>query len=138
MERLDFFRELEELADDVWRDVMRWPAVAQRTVGEQLVTSMDSAGANLVEGDARFSDRESLHFFSIARGSAREARYWLRRAGQREIMPRERADGYIGRLESIAKRLNALITTRRLNIRNVREHRSNYDSGVIEPNDPLI
>ncbi len=55
VEDLDFFKDLEELIDEIWEDVMTWPYFARDTVGKQLVEAADSSGANLVEGDGRYS-----------------------------------------------------------------------------------
>jgi four helix bundle protein len=79
MEALEFFQDLVLLSDEMWRQVSDWKPFCRDKIGIQLVRAMDSVGANLVEGDGRHSDKESLHFFSIARGSARETRYWLQR-----------------------------------------------------------
>jgi four helix bundle protein len=129
IEELEFFRELEELAEAVWRDVARWQNFEKNTIGTQLVRALDSVGANLVEGDGRHSDHESLHFFSIARGSAREARLWLHRAQLRGLMT---SDEHVSRLESVVRRLNALISTRRRNATRVRDAAIYYNA---VPND---
>ena len=126
IEDLDFFKDWEALADEVYKEVSQWTTFAKNTVGAQWVESTDSVGANLVEGDARYSDRESLHFFNIARGSARESRYWLTRAQKRELVTEYRGAELLGRLESARRRLNALITSRRERQQSVREERASY------------
>jgi hypothetical protein len=91
-------------------------------------------GANLVEGDARFSDKESLQFFRIARASAREARYSLYRAASRKYVSADSVNLHILGLESVLRRMNALITTRRQRMDSVRESRVEYTATV--PDDP--
>jgi four helix bundle protein len=86
---------------------------ARDTVGKQLVRATDSVGANLVEGDGRFSSADALHFFIIARLSAREARYWLKRAVGRRLIAEEEGEVQIEKLASATQLLNKLISFRR-------------------------
>jgi len=52
--------------------------VAGIKMGEQLVKSGTSIGANVEEADGAESKRDFIHKMSIARKEARETRYWLR------------------------------------------------------------
>ena len=52
--------------------------VAGVKVGDQLVKSGTSIGANVEEADGAESKRDFIHKMSIARKEARETRYWLR------------------------------------------------------------
>jgi len=52
--------------------------VAGAKVGDQLVKSGTSIGANVEEADGAESKRDFIHKMSIARKEARETRYWLR------------------------------------------------------------
>src|SRR5205085_964198 len=97
---LDFFKELEGLSDVLYLEIEKWRPFARTVVGGQLARAIDSVGANLVEGDARYSNKESLQFFSIARASGREARYWLRRAEKRSLISAAAAQSHISKLES--------------------------------------
>jgi four helix bundle protein len=113
MEELLVFQLYEEVADWVWAEVDRWPTTAVRTIGEQLIRAIDSVNANLVEGDGRFSTADSLRFFIIARGSAREARLWIRRAAKRNLVDTKAAEVQIEKLTSATRLLNVLIGYRR-------------------------
>ena len=135
IEQLDFFVDLERLCDEVWKFVERWPPFARDSMGLQLVRAIDSAGANMVEGDARFSDKESLHFFRIARGSAREAYFWLRRAKARNLLTEDTADDIIARFLSVCRRMNKLISTRRAKLDTVKEAAALYIAAP-EPDEP--
>jgi four helix bundle protein len=134
IETLEFFQDLEGLSDEIWGKVSDWKPFWRDTTGLQLVRAMDSIGANLVEGDGRHSDKESLHFFSIARGSAREARFWLNRCYKRNMMEPSVTESYLARLTSIMKRLNALITARRQNAYQIKENTSVYLSEESDSN----
>jgi four helix bundle protein len=113
IEQMELFRRFVTVADWVWETVSSWPVLAQDTVGKQLIRAADSVGANLVEGDGRYSDAEGVRFFVIARASAREARYWLERAIARRLIPRETADEQVAILISATQLLNRLIAARR-------------------------
>ena len=86
IERMEIFKRYVDISDEIWQLCTNWSAFAQRTVGEQLCRAIDSVGANLVEGDGRYSKADALRFFIIARGSAREALYWLTRAEARGLL----------------------------------------------------
>jgi len=68
-ENLEVYRLAERLADEVWRDVGKWGALARDTVGKQLIRAADSVGANLAEGVGRGTYRENRRFVRVARGS---------------------------------------------------------------------
>ena len=114
LESLDFFKELESLCDEIWAEVQDWAWFEKKTVGAQLVRAFDSVGANIVEGEGRWSGRDQLRHLHIAhRGSLQEARWWLIRAKNRGLFHRKKPEEYIAALESIHRRFNKLITYRR-------------------------
>ena len=117
----------------VWEAVARWDAFAKRTVGEQLVTSMDSVAANLVEGDGRGSDRDAARFFLFARASGREARHWLDVSAERTLLPNEAAHEMLQELTEAVKMINGLIAHRRKTF--VNEDRAPYDLDFESIND---
>ena len=47
------------------------------SIGDQLIRSATSIGANIVEGQASGSRREFIKYFEIALKSANETKYWL-------------------------------------------------------------
>jgi four helix bundle protein len=97
----------------VWRLVSRWSPLAMDTVGKQLVRAIDRVGASLVEGDGRDSQREAVHFFQIARGSARETRYWIQRATVRHLIPPAESDELLTTLTNATCQLQSVIRYRR-------------------------
>src|SRR5690242_7751353 len=92
IEELDVFLLFEQIADWSWEAVQSWKPFPRDTVGKQLVRAADSINANLVEGDGRYGTADAIHFFVIARGSARETRLWVRRAKKRSLVPTGEAD----------------------------------------------
>lgn len=131
IEELAVFEMYEGVADWAWVQVSKWPHLAKQTIGEQLVRSIDSVNANLVEGDGRYSTADSLRFFIIARGSAREARLWLRRAAKRGLVDAGEAAIQIEKLTSATRLLNQLITYHRGHkAPTVKESRALYSSST--------
>ncbi|HZH98402.1 MAG TPA: four helix bundle protein [Fimbriimonadaceae bacterium] len=137
IEELEVFRAFEEIATWCWSQIESWKPHHRDTVGRQLIRAIDSVGANLVEGDGRYSSADALHFFIVARGSAREARLWLERAKQRSLVSREHAEAIEDQLVRATKLLNLLINYRRSKVspvpKRVREtvgelRRTNTDS----------
>lgn len=133
VEHLEMFRRIERLVDAVWDEVHTWPRLAQDTVGKQLITSADSVGSNTVEGDGRFHHRDKLNFLYIARGSCKEAAYWIRRAAARRLLAEERAAMFAQEFEASRRWINSLISQRRTYMKQVREDGAAYDAG--DPDD---
>jgi four helix bundle protein len=113
IEELPFFKVYVELANWAWGVALRWPGLAQDTVGKQLIRAVDRIGATLVEGDGRHSDREAAHLFTLARGSARETRYWIMLGVERNLLPLEVGQAKIALLEDATRQLNGIIPYRR-------------------------
>jgi four helix bundle protein len=128
IEEMDFFRSYESIAKWARDSVEKWTPFRQDTVGKQLVRSLDSIGANLVEGDGRFSYKDGLSFLTIARASAREGKLWLERACDRKLLDPAIGAIKIHELVEATKALNGLITFRRNRNRTsqVREPRQTY------------
>ncbi|MDO7876131.1 four helix bundle protein [Hymenobacter sp. ASUV-10] len=113
MEELAVFARFEEVSDRMWEIVQGWRMLAQDTIGKQVIRSADSVGANLVEGDGRYSKADALHFFIIARGSARETTLWVKRAHKRKLITTVEATELLRLLTEGCQMLNNLITYRR-------------------------
>ena len=136
MEQIDFFLRFVGVADWAWKAVHGWSPLARDTIGKQLIRAADSVGANLVEGDGRYTDADGLHFFVIARASARETRYWIQRATERHLIKEEEADAQIAALTSAAQQLNRLITYRRGRKKlptQIKEENSEYTTEESDP-----
>lgn len=110
-EDLRVLRTAETVADDIWRQVTRWDSFARDVVGGQLARAADSIGANIAEAFGRFHYGEKLQFLYYARGSLFEAKYWLNRALERRLMPREQAQDYASQLTDLARQLNSFATS---------------------------
>lgn len=135
-EEMDLFLLFEEVADWAWDQVESWKPRHQDTIGRPLVRSADSVGANLVEGDGRYTDPDALHFFVVARASAREARLWIRRSAKRKLVASQDADRQVEKLTRATRLLNLLVGYRRRSVSSgrVREIKANY----LADTDPFV
>ncbi|MBI5706153.1 MAG: four helix bundle protein [Armatimonadetes bacterium] len=126
IENTDLYQKSCSLADRVWADVCSWEWLAKKTVGAQLVSSVDSIAANLVEGDGREMGKDALRFLIIARSSARETRHWIARAQARKLVEPNVADCWTRDLEEVLRMLRSLITCRMAKVDGVKEPHPTY------------
>ena len=131
IEGTDLLRRVDALADKTYRLVRQRGSFDRDTVGKQLVRATDSVGANLVGGDGRRSEADSIRFFRYSRSSAREARWWVRRVSMRGIEPKEPSLGLTSELTECVKMINGLIRYRAA--LTVNEQRSSYDGPFDDP-----
>jgi len=108
-ENLRVYQYSEELADAIWDVVVGWDAFSKNTVGQQLVRSIDSVGANVAEGEGRGSYQDNRRFIKIARGSLQETQHWLRRAYKRKLLSEEQVQQLKPLVERLSPTLNAYL-----------------------------
>lgn len=112
MEDTDLYKRACLLSDAVYEVVVEWPSLAQRTVGHQLVSSLDSVGANLIEGEGRGIGADAIRFFRIARGSCREMRHWIARAQARNLIDPVQAGMWLTEAMELVMMVQGLIRYR--------------------------
>jgi four helix bundle protein len=108
-EKLDIYRLAETLADQIWGIVGTWSALAQRTVGDQMIRSADGIGANIAEGSGRGTAADNRRFLRMARGSLNETRHWLRRAHKRRLLNVSDTEALTPIIAELTPKLNAYI-----------------------------
>lgn len=110
-ENLRVYRLAEEIADIAWEVVSKWDRFAQDTVGKQLMRTADSIAANIAEGTGRGSFADNRRFARMARGSLFELKHWLRRAYQRNLLPKSDGDVLHSLIQELTPRLSAYIAS---------------------------
>ena len=82
-----------------------------RIISDQLVRSITSIGANIVEAKSSSSKREFLNYFQIALKSSNESKYWL--AMLRELLSdhTEKINYFLKETEEISKILGVSVLT---------------------------
>ena len=108
---LEVYQRSLKLSNKIWDICTKWDYFSKKTIGDQLVRSVDSISANLAEGKGRFSIKENIHFCYYARGSVEEVKDWLRKIESRNLL----CDDEISQLKSeitiIGKQLNSYINS---------------------------
>jgi four helix bundle protein len=85
-EKLRVYQLAEQLADRIWKIVIKWEYFPKVTIGKQIVTAADGIGSNIAEGTGRGSLQDNRRFIKIARGSLYETKHWLRRSYRRKLL----------------------------------------------------
>jgi len=127
-EKLRVYRLSEQLADEIWDIVSEWRPFARSTVGQQVVRSADSIGANIAEGVGRGTYLDNRRFVRTARGSLNETKHWLRRAFRRKLLTTPQIGKLKSLLDNLAPQLNAYLNSIRPNpqVANVSRRTTNY------------
>ncbi len=89
--------------------------MAASVLGKQLVRAGTSVGANVEEAQAGESTADFLHKLRIARKEAREAKYFLIRIANAELIRPERLEGLIDEAAQLVRILTAIIRNTRSN-----------------------
>ncbi|MBI5866032.1 MAG: four helix bundle protein [Planctomycetes bacterium] len=114
--RVDIDARTFEFANRVLKVVAALPStVVGRTIGQQLARAGTAVGANVEEAQGGHSRREFARKMGIARGEAREARYWLRLVASQGLLSEERLSDIIGESDEILRILTAIVKKTRQN-----------------------
>ena len=106
-EKLRVYQLAEQLADKIWRIVIKWNYFAKITIGKQMVTAADGVGSNIAEGSGRGSLQDNRRFIKIARGSLYETKHWLRRSYKRQLLTKQEISELKPIIEELLPKLNA-------------------------------
>ena len=112
---MESWRELEvwqkaySLVLEVYQLTTRFPSVERFRLTDQLCRAAASVPANIVEGQARQTTKEYIHFLYNARGSLEETRYHLLLAKDLELLESNVYASLERKYETVSKMLNGLI-----------------------------
>lgn len=90
------------------QELSRNPGVA-RTIGNQLLRSGTSIGANVEESQASQSEADFVSKCSIACKEARETHYWLRLLSEVKIIPSDRLSDLIRESDELIAILTTIV-----------------------------
>jgi len=83
----------------------------KKVIGDQMIRSIDSVGANIAEGYGRYHYLDKIKFYYNARGSLFESKYWLDLMCERKIIDSGSYLGLMDLYQNIVKGLNGLIAS---------------------------
>lgn len=88
---------------------------ASRTLGNQLLRSGTSIGANVEESQSAASTADFVNKLTIALKEARETGYWLRLLSAADVLDKKRLSPLTQEANEIAKVLGAIIVAKKRN-----------------------
>jgi four helix bundle protein len=111
-ERQDLGERLLEYAAKIIRLVESLPpTIAGKRIGDQLLRSGTSSGANYEEAQAAESHNDFAHKLQIALKEMRESNYWLRLLARAGIVPTERLADLIDESNQLRAILSKSVAT---------------------------
>jgi four helix bundle protein len=109
--RLKVFWLADELVLAIYRSTRTFPVEERFGLQAQIRRAAVSVSTNIVEGCARRTLRDYLHFMWVAVASASEVRYLIDLARRLGIMDNAEADELAGRYGDLTRALQTLIGT---------------------------
>jgi four helix bundle protein len=91
------------------------PSVLGRRIGDQLLRSGTSVGANYEEAQAAESRTDFIHKVQIALKELRESNYWLRLLAKAEIFPQSKLSTLIEESNQLRAILSKAVATAKEN-----------------------
>lgn len=104
------YKTASELDKIIWEVVIRWPILAQKTIGDQWIRSVDSISANIAEGEGRYFKKDKMKFFYQARGSLYESIHWAEKAKERKLISDKEFKQVMALLARLPREINSLIS----------------------------
>jgi four helix bundle protein len=112
--KLNVFRQADELIVTLYAETTTFPPEERFSLCAQVRRSAVSIATNIVEGCARRTTREYLHFVNVATGSAAETLYLVDLSNRLGFLKTEAylrlAPKYTQLLKGLKKLLNSLET----------------------------
>lgn len=103
------YKKAREVANLIWRITRTWDKENLKLFGYQLIRSADSISANLSEGWLRYSKKDKINFYIIARGSVGETIDWIEKATTRNLINSKDYSHFKDVLDELPKDINGLI-----------------------------
>ena len=109
--KLEIYKISLDLSKEIWGVYSSLATDLKFNIGNQVIRSIDSIGANIAEGYGRFHYKDSMKFYYNARGSLWESKHWVYLLYQRKLISKELYKQMLEQLELLGKKLNGFINT---------------------------
>lgn len=103
------YKRAFHLSNYVWDLVIKWDWLAQKTVGVQLVSAIDSISANIAEGFGRYGKKDKTKFNYYSFGSVKESLDWNEKSKVRKLVTQLQYQHILVELQELPKELHQLI-----------------------------
>lgn len=113
---LEVYKIAVELSNFSWEIYDGFDWQVKKVIGDQFIRSVDSVGANIVEGYGRFHHRDKIKFYYNARGSLLESKHWVLLLNKRKIINQSKYEDILSGLDKLHKKLNSYIKSCSKNI----------------------
>ncbi len=100
---------------------------AGKVLGNQVLRSGTSVGANVEEAVAAFSTEDYIFKMNTALKEARETHYWMRMIKAAELLKPTRLDAIINEAEEIKKILGAIVSKLKKNQKTKKRNNQEHD-----------
>ena len=122
--RLRVFADAHQLALDIYRNTKDFPKDEWFGMRVQLRRAAVSVPSNIVEGNARRTTPDYLHFLYIALGSACELKYLAALSMELELINEVAATGLLKRCDAVVRQLERLVKSMEDALAAEREHKT--------------
>lgn len=90
LKELEIYQSSRQLSAKAWSIYQRLDYHLRKNWGDQMISSIDSVGANIAEGYARYHFLDRIKFYYIARASLSESvEHWIDLGFERKIILEE-------------------------------------------------
>lgn len=110
LENLDIYCLSLNLSDLVWEIFEQMDWRTKKIIGDQIIRSVDSVGANIAEGYGRYHFLDKIKFYYNSRGSLSESRHWVKLLYARKIINLDTYNNLEKLINKIYIKLNNLIS----------------------------
>lgn len=110
LQDLDVYRLARRLSSMAWEIYQRLTFQQRKVWGDQMLSAVDSVGANIAEGYARFHFLEKSRFYFISRASLSEGvEHWIDLGFEREIVSIQEFESFSKIRLDVQVKLNNMI-----------------------------